>query len=180
MFGTATSVGDGDNFRFYHTPGGRLLGWGWMPGRKVPLRPKAGQTIPIRLAGIDAPESSHFGKPAQPYSSEAVAWLRNYVLNGRVRVKLHRRDQYDRVVATVWMRQGFLKYRKTNVGLEMVKAGLAGVYEAKTGTEFGGLEEKYRAAEVEARYKKKGMWALKKGYESPRAYKTRMAIAQDG
>lgn len=61
----------------------------------------------------------------------------------------------------------------------MVKAGLAGVYEAKSGTEFGGLEEKYRAAEVEARSKKKGMWANKKGYESPRAYKTRMAIAQD-
>lgn len=135
--------------------------------------------IAVRLAGIDAPESSHFGKPAQPYSSEAMSWLKNYVLNGRVRVKLHRRDQYDRVVATVWMRQGFLKYRKTNVGLEMVKAGLAGVYEAKTGTEFGGLEEKYRMAEADARAKKKGMWALKKGYESPRAYKTRMAIAQD-
>lgn len=45
MFGTATSVGDGDNFRFYHTPGGRLLGWGWLPGRRVPLRPKAKQTV---------------------------------------------------------------------------------------------------------------------------------------
>lgn len=61
----------------------------------------------------------------------------------------------------------------------MVKAGLAGVYEAKTGTEWGGLEDKYRAAEVDARSRKKGMWASKKGYESPRAYKTRMAIAED-
>jgi len=33
-------VGDGDNFRLYHTPGGRLLGWGWFPGRKVPTDPK--------------------------------------------------------------------------------------------------------------------------------------------
>lgn len=45
MFGKATSVGDGDNFRFYHTPGGRLLGWGWLPGKSVPPRPKAGQTV---------------------------------------------------------------------------------------------------------------------------------------
>lgn len=36
LFGQVTSVGDGDNFRLFHTPGGRLLGWGWFPGRKVP------------------------------------------------------------------------------------------------------------------------------------------------
>jgi len=36
LFGRVTSVGDGDNFRLFHTPGGRLTGWEWMPGRKVP------------------------------------------------------------------------------------------------------------------------------------------------
>lgn len=36
LLGRVTSVGDGDNFRLFHTPGGRLTGWGWMPGRKVP------------------------------------------------------------------------------------------------------------------------------------------------
>lgn len=36
LLGRVTSVGDGDNFRLFHTPGGRLAGWGWMPGRKVP------------------------------------------------------------------------------------------------------------------------------------------------
>lgn len=34
LFGTVTRVGDGDNFHLYHTPGGRLTGWGWL--RKVP------------------------------------------------------------------------------------------------------------------------------------------------
>ena len=34
LFGRVTSVGDGDNFHFFHTPGGRLVGWGWL--RKVP------------------------------------------------------------------------------------------------------------------------------------------------
>lgn len=34
LFGRVTSVGDGDNFHLYHTPGGRWAGWGWL--RKVP------------------------------------------------------------------------------------------------------------------------------------------------
>jgi hypothetical protein len=34
LFGKVTSVGDGDNFHLFHTPGGRAVGWGWL--RKVP------------------------------------------------------------------------------------------------------------------------------------------------
>ena len=40
LYGKVTSVGDADNFRLYHTPGGILLGWGWFPGRKVPTDPR--------------------------------------------------------------------------------------------------------------------------------------------
>lgn len=36
LFGKVTSVGDGDGFRLFHTPGGRLAGWGWLPWRKIP------------------------------------------------------------------------------------------------------------------------------------------------
>jgi hypothetical protein len=36
LFGIVTRVGDGDNFHLFHTPGGRLAGWGWMPGRRIP------------------------------------------------------------------------------------------------------------------------------------------------
>lgn len=35
LFGTVTRVGDADNFHLFHTPGGRLAGWGWFPGRKT-------------------------------------------------------------------------------------------------------------------------------------------------
>ena len=43
LFGEVTHVGDGDNFRIFHTPGGRLAGWGWLPvsWRKVPTTGKA-------------------------------------------------------------------------------------------------------------------------------------------
>ena len=40
IFGEVTSVGDGDNFRLYHTPGGRFTGWGWLPWKKVPTSRK--------------------------------------------------------------------------------------------------------------------------------------------
>ena len=39
VFGKVTSVGDGDNFRIFHTPGGILTGWGWW--RSIPADKKA-------------------------------------------------------------------------------------------------------------------------------------------
>ncbi|KAL8834059.1 MAG: hypothetical protein Q9170_003951 [Blastenia crenularia] len=175
LFGRVTSVGDADNFRLFHTPGGRLAGWEILPWRKVPGKSKElkEKTIHIRLAGIDAPEMAHFGKPAQPFSKEAFEFLNSYILHRRVRAYVYRRDQYDRAVATVYIRKWFLR---RDVGLQMLKRGLAGVYEAKSGAEFGKLEEKYRRTEKWARGKRKGMWSGDmKRFESPRDYKTRTA-----
>ena len=57
----------------------------------------------------------------------------------------------------------------------MLKAGLATVYEAKIGAEFGNFEQKYRAAEEKAKRKKRGMWGAKGKLETPREFKTRTA-----
>lgn len=38
LFGQVTSVGDADNFRLFHTPGGRIAGWGWLPWKTVPTK----------------------------------------------------------------------------------------------------------------------------------------------
>lgn len=48
LYGRVTSVGDGDNFHFFHTPGGRAVGWGWL--RKVPESRKElrGRTVCAR------------------------------------------------------------------------------------------------------------------------------------
>lgn len=190
-------MGDADNFHLFHTPGGRLAGWGWMPGRKkLPegkdlknktvgfshvalgyhiLHSLTNSQIHVRIAGVDAPEGAHFGKPAQPFSAEALAWLREYIQNRRVRAYIYKRDQYDRVVATVWVRRFLVR---KDVGKEMLRAGMATVYEAKMGAEFGDFEAQYRAIEEEAKKKKLGMWSgKKKDYESPRDYKTRTANA---
>ncbi|MCJ1437071.1 putative endonuclease lcl3 [Xylographa pallens] len=172
LFGTVTSVGDGDGFRLFHTPGGRLAGWGWFPGRRIP-RGKAlkDKTISIRLAGIDAPEGAHFGRPTQPGAQEALAFLTAYIQHRRVRAYVYKKDQYERAVATVYVRRWGLR---RDVGYQMLRRGLATVYEAKSGAEFGALEERYREVEGWARGKGRGIWAVKEGFESPREYKERM------
>ncbi|KAH7408263.1 hypothetical protein DE146DRAFT_645740 [Phaeosphaeria sp. MPI-PUGE-AT-0046c] len=187
LFGRVTSVGDADNFRLYHTPGGRLAGWGWLPWKRVPVKREglSNQTLHIRIAGVDAPELAHWGREAQPYSKEAHEWLINLIHNQRVRAYIYRRDQYDRIVAQVYVRKWF--FRK-DVGLEMLKAGLATVYEAKSGAEFGTSEDQYRAAETKAKEQKVGMWSKRtllqklsgvstQTLESPREYKARHAAA---
>ena len=184
LFGKVTSVGDGDNFRLYHTPGGLLSGWHWLPGRTVPKDKKhlKNQTIHVRIAGVDAPELAHFGRPSQPFAQEALDWLTAYVNGRRVRAYVYRPDQYSRAVATVYVRKGLLR---RDVGLQMIRAGFATVYEAKSGAEFGdeGTEQKYRKAEWWAKTKRLGMWSGKKAdFESPREYKKRhgMGSPDDG
>ncbi|VUC19836.1 unnamed protein product [Clonostachys rosea] len=169
LYGRVTSVGDGDNFHMFHTPGGKAVGWGWL--RRIPNTRKElkDRTIPIRIAGVDAPEGAHFGKPAQPFAAEALKWLSDYTLHRNVRAYVYKRDQYNRIVATVYVRRFFIR---RNVGLEMVKRGLATTYEAKSGGEYGGLKEVYEKAEAKAKKQRKGMWSGKPSeFESPRQYK---------
>ena len=115
------------------------------------------------------PELPHFGREGQPGGKEAIDWLTAYISGRRVRAYVYRRDQYDRVVATVYVRKGLLR---RDVGLQMLKGGLATVYEAKTGAEFGMLEDKYRSIEALAKSKRVGIWG-DKNFESPRDFKTR-------
>lgn len=142
--------------------------------------------IHVRLAGIDAPEMAHFGRPAQPFSKDAHTWLTDFVLGRRARAHVLRHDQYKRVVATVYIRR-WLFFRR-DVGLQMLRNGWATVYEAKTGAEYGGdkLERKYRDAEALAKKKGRGLWKGLKGrkaaasWESPRDYKNRMKELESG
>ncbi|EWC44926.1 hypothetical protein DRE_00985 [Drechslerella stenobrocha 248] len=181
LYGKVVSVGDADNFRLYHTPGGRLMGWGWFPGRRIPESRKElkGQSIHVRIAGVDAPECAHFGKPSQPHSLESLNYLTALLTTRYVRAHLLRRDQYERVVCSVSIpRKGILGALgfKHDVGLLMLRDGMAQVYEGTYGIEFGrrqGMETKYRAAEEDARARKVGIWGLKGAYESPGQYKAR-------
>jgi len=159
LFGRVTSVGDADNFRLYHTPGGRLMGWHW--ARRVPSVRKelVDQTLHVRIAGVDAPELPHFGHPGQKYGAPAMDWLKATVDGRDLRVYPYARDQYGRVVASVKIRRwfGIPGLGTRDLGLEMVKAGWAEVYKAK-GAEYGTMKEAYLDAEKQARSHHLGQW----------------------
>ena len=91
-------------------------------------------------------------------------------------------------MASVSVRRAFdfPPFRRRDVSYEMLKRGLATVYEAKVGAEFGGekMEQKYRRAESRAKARSKGLWKdysrVGSDWESPRAYKTRRGMGETG
>lgn len=132
-------------------------------------------TINVRLAGIDAPEMAHFGHAPQPFAPEAKEWLARLVQGRRVRIQLHRIDQYGRAVASVWVRRRrwphVLWPRWWNVSLAMVTDGFATLYR-DAGAEYGGIKPLLEAAETRARALRLGMWAQPPHqYQSPSAFK---------
>jgi len=179
--GVVTSVGDADNFKFFHTP--TLGGYTWpFKFRSVPSVGKdlKDETLHIRMAGVDAPEASHFGKPAQPYSAESLAWLQDRILGKTVYVLPLRKDQYSRVVALVHQAPrilpGFLFFGK-DLSAEMLKAGWAAIYE-QAGAEYGKLgKEGYQRLEEQAKVARRGIWARGTTGESPAEYKRRYTAA---
>ncbi|KAF7375131.1 putative endonuclease LCL3 [Mycena sanguinolenta] len=184
--GRVTSVGDSDNFRFYHTPG---FGWHWpIKFRQIPSTPKGracslqlkDKTLHIRIAGVDAPEGAHFGKPAQPYSEESLAWLRQQILGKTVYCQLLRRDQYARIVSIVAFPPRFLPASWASgksLSLEMLRAGWVTIYE-QAGAEYGKWgKEGFLRVENEAKAARRGMWANGTTAETPAEYKRRHAQA---
>lgn len=148
FWGVVTSVGDGDGFRIFHVP--------WMRSAAFTRRsPK----LPVRLAGVDAPEMRFFSVPAQPCSREAREHLRSLVLGKTVCVDALSIDMYGRIIAVVYVPRGW--FSRLNVNLEMVKTGFACVYD-RAGAEYGGYKAQLEAAQETARKKRIGMWANKR------------------
>ncbi|KAG8856860.1 putative endonuclease lcl3 [Serendipita sp. 411] len=172
--GVVTSVGDADNFRLYHTPG---IGWRWpLKFRWIPQTSKElkNQTLHIRMAGVDAPEAAHFGKPAQEYSQEALDWLKQRVEGKRVWCQLIHRDQYGRIVS-IPMIKSFIPFRYRCVSLDMLRAGWADVYE-QSNADYGKWgKDHFLSVLAEAQRAKRGMWAKGTSGETPSEYKKRHA-----
>ncbi|GLB44574.1 putative to staphylococcal nuclease [Lyophyllum shimeji] len=178
--GVVTAVGDADNFRLYHTP---ALGWHWpFKFRRIPSANKdlKNQTLHIRIAGVDAPEGAHFGRPSQPYHAESLSWLRDTILGKVVYCQLLRRDQYSRIVAHVTLAPrifpGAFATGKV-LSLEMLRAGWVTTYE-QAGAEHGKWgKDEFLRVEAEAKAAHRGMWKHGVGAESPAEYKRRHATA---
>ena len=119
--------------------------------------------ITVRLVGIDSPETSKKKRgPGQPYSQQAKKYLADLVLNKAVDIKGYGLDRYNRILGVIYL-------NRQNINLEMVKAGLAEVYQGKPPRDL--KMEPYLEAEKRAREAKTGMWSLGDKYISPKDWR---------
>lgn len=165
--GRAVSVSDGDTFRFLHVP------TRFHSSRTGNNDKLSTSTLLIRMCTIDTPEVAKFGKPGQPYGDEAKAHLQSLIENRIVKIRLLQKDQYGRAVAEVVKPGPLLGWPLKYMDQEMLKAGLAEVYQG-SGAVYGHLgKEAYIAMQEKAKERKKGMW-IQKGRESAADFKARM------
>jgi micrococcal nuclease len=76
--------------------------------------------VPVRLNGLDAEETAHFGKPAEPHGDAAASKMQEIVgIGAPVRCVLNGASTYNRMVGECFNARG------QDVAAELVKAGLA-------------------------------------------------------
>ena len=127
-----------------------------------------GVEIKLKLAGIDAPEtSSNQIGLGQRYSQEAREYLSGLVLNKAIEIKSHGYLNIDLMLGTVFL-------DGKNINLEMVRAGLAEVYQREAPKDLN--LDPFIEAEIQSRAAKKGIWTQGDGYVSPGTWRKRQRV----
>jgi len=103
------------------------------------------ELLRIRVAWIDCPEMG------QAFGSRAKQFMSALVFGKDVELRPHGADRYGRTVAMV-----FVDGR--DVGLMLIKAGLAWAYEYYLPEATPQIQAQYSAAETAARVSRKGLW----------------------
>lgn len=113
----------------------------------------------VRLIGADTPETKHPDRPVEPWGPEATQFTEQFIGVSRRRapeVRLEfdrdgpRLDQYDRLLAYVWVDGRMLNE-------ELIRQGLA-----VARTEFpysAALKARFLAAQAEAQKARRGIWS---------------------
>jgi endonuclease YncB( thermonuclease family) len=126
-------------------------------GDSVELTTERGQTIEVRLHGIDAPERGAGKRGAgQPYAEKAQDMLNRLAYRKRATLETLDTDSYGR-------RVGLLKVASergpVDAGLMQVQLGMAWTYPSAIEKLPYDLRESYRYAEKIAKLKRRGLWA---------------------
>ena len=154
-------VVDGDTYRVRHLP--FFFSSGEFEGGLQK------NTISVRVVAVDTPETAKFGAAGQKYGAAAAEFASRKLLNQKVSVKLYGRDQYHRVLGSVYYKEGF---SKRDIGEELLKSGLAVVYRQRGGKYPNGISF-WNKIEEEARRQKRGIWA-ERSIELPSEYKKKL------
>lgn len=123
-------------------------------GDTVVLLTAANEQVKIRLASIDAPESSHTnkerGRVGQPFSENSKRYLEQFVKGRAIDAQCHDVDRYSRHVCTL-IAQG------VDANKEMVRAGWAWANTASGGRYLRDPELPQLQALAQAA--RRGLWA---------------------
>ena len=104
-----------------------------------------GQSVPVRISGIDAPERGQSG------SRQADRALRSMLGERLLELRVVKRDRYGRLV-------GRLLADGTDVGLQLVRQGLAWHFKRYEHEQAPGVRRQYRQAQRSARDQGIGIW----------------------
>lgn len=115
-------------------------------GDTFDLRTADRSVVRVRFAGIDAPERG------QAYSRKATAYLESLVRGKTVSVRCYKDDGNAREVCDV-------DVEGEDIGLAMIKAGLAWHFKRFENEQEEGTRRAYTAAEDQARSARVGLWA---------------------
>ncbi|MBQ4480976.1 MAG: thermonuclease family protein [Victivallales bacterium] len=107
-----------------------------------------GQTLRIRIYGIDAPEL------AQPYGKESLKYVKRRIHRQKVTVEKFYDDQYGRCVGRVLL-------NGTDLALELLQEGIVWHYVKYCD------DPAYKKAEQQARQAQKGLWKRSTDGEEP-------------
>lgn len=118
------------------------------------VRVRIGRSVEsVRLIGIDAPEESAAGRPAQCFGADATARAEELLAGKAVRLEFDesqgRRDRYNRLLAYVWLDDVLYNER-------MVRLGYAREFTYNLPYRY---QANFQAAEQEARVAGRGLWA---------------------
>ncbi len=122
----------------------------------------AGLEFKVRLVGIDSPEMGRKKLKGQPFSQKAKKAIDQLILKKEIGLKQYGTGGYNRILAEVF--SGGL-----NVNLEMLRMGLAEVYQGKLAPALDVAA--YKRAQDIARQKNIGIWSLNDKYISPRKWR---------
>ena len=162
VYGQVVKVVDGDTVRIRHQP---------TPFSSAEFSGNLkDETIMVRIAAVDSPETAKFGQEGQPFGEEAKQFATKAVLGKRVRVKALAKDRYDRLLGTVRYDHGIAGEK--DLSEELLRRGLAVVYR-QGGAQYDGRKSEFEGLEREAKQARRGLWSQKGGGESPAEYKAR-------
>lgn len=111
------------------------------------------EIITVRFLGIDTPETVHTQKEEQPYGKEASYYTKEKLENAKkIKIeyddKASKTDQYDRILAWIWVDDSLLQE-------ELVSNGLARTYMLQNNYKYAG---QLQLAESDAKSKGLCIW----------------------